>query len=179
MHGKLLRCSFIIWIFLRHGLGLWSNQQQGEGLFVCFNYLGIMLTRFLKCMWLNKCNYVVSFWKVSCILSLFEWTVYPKWNQLTKWYLQNTVYKPLFCLYIDLYAYLRGVHFVCVQKECGQYDGFPGSQGAQIEGQDRGCVPLWCCFWSGAWAGSRRVGFLAAFFSLCSRPGETEEKESY
>lgn len=33
VHGKLLRCSFMVWIFLRRDLGLWSNQQGKVYLF--------------------------------------------------------------------------------------------------------------------------------------------------
>lgn len=116
-------------------------------------YLDIRLTRFLKCMQQIKCKYVITAfhcWKIRYILSLLECAVYSKWNQITKCCLENTFYKPLLCLYI----HIRGVHFICVQKEYSQYDSSPGSQAAQTqEGQARECISLWCCFWTEAWAG--------------------------
>lgn len=43
-----------------------------------------------------------------------------------------------------VYIYLRGVRSVCVQKEDIQYDGFSGSQAAEVEDQARECISLWC-----------------------------------
>lgn len=34
------------------------------------------------------------------IFSLLDCTVYSKWKQITKWYFENTIYRPFFCLYI-------------------------------------------------------------------------------
>lgn len=34
------------------------------------------------------------------IFSLLDCTVYSKWKQITKWYLENMIYRPFFCLYI-------------------------------------------------------------------------------
>lgn len=117
-------------------------------------YLDIVLTSFLKFMQQIKCKYVTStvhFWKLRYILPLLECALYSKWNQIMNWYLENTFFVIFFLLFVCIS--IRGVHFACVQKECSQYNGFPGSQAAQIKDQARECIPLWCSFWTEAWAG--------------------------
>lgn len=119
-----------------------------------------MLTRFLKSMQQVKCKHVITtfhFWKIRYIL-LFWSVLYI----LSGTRLQNDIWKTLFINPSFVYIHIRGVHFICVQKECSQYAALLGSQAAQIEDEARECIFLWCCFWTEAWAGAWITGTTEA-----------------
>lgn len=83
-------------------------------------------------------------------MSLYFWSVL---YILSGTRLQNDIWKTYFINPSFVYIYIQGDYFVCMQKEYSQYDGFPGSQAAQLEDQARECIPLQCCFCTEAWAG--------------------------